>query len=85
MGFVLALPVWVDGPDPTGIRVNVVLCAVVVKNRAVGRGAVVRRHIGAVAAEIPIDGLVGHSLTGSEQRKQQNDGFHGVSFGLVWL
>jgi hypothetical protein len=83
LAFVIALFVWVNGACPTGVRVDIALCAVVVNKRAVGRGTVVRLYVRAVAPEVPADGLNGHSLTGGEQREQQNDGFHGVSFGLV--
>jgi len=68
-----------------GVRVVVALAAVVVKKGAVGRGALVWLNVGAIAAKVAVDGLVGHGLTGGEQRQQQEDGFHGVSFGLVWM
>jgi hypothetical protein len=83
LAFVLSLLVWVNGAGPTGVRVDINLRAVVVQKCAVGRGTVVRLYVRAVAPEVPADGLNGHSLTGGEQREQQNDGFHGVSFGLV--
>jgi hypothetical protein len=52
--------IWVYGARLPRVRVEVSLGAVVVENVVVWLRSIMRRHIGSVLAEIPVDVLIGN-------------------------